>query len=390
MPISCRAGRLLPHVADFHLVINALSASFGGGSVVVREFARHLALARPHWTLTLLVTPGKPAHDQLRSDLAEARVAFHDAPASTGRLTARWMWENRSLGKILGSIGATVLLQPNGMVPRGIDVPVHAHIGDPWPYLDVRDRWFDPAIAVLRRRGHGRATRVAHSMGFTSRYVMELVRDAFGALPERSGVYYNGLPSSWLGRTGIVPISRRSPTIVTVSLVSPYKQQEAIVRVLPEVIRRTRLGDLRYRIIGPCDDRYYAELSEVITGLGLQERVTIEGRVDQSVVERAFATSRCFALPSLSESFGLPSIEAMSFGTPVVVARAGATPEVCGDAAEFCEPEDDPSLADALVRVLTDDDRAAELQQRGLANAKRFDWRDSSEALACTLETIRP
>jgi glycosyltransferase involved in cell wall biosynthesis len=372
-----------------HLLINALSASYGGGSVVVREMTRHLALVRPDWAISLLLTRGKPAHDQLRTDLRDARLSVVDAPASTAGVASRWLWENRKLGPLLKSIGATVLLQPNGMVPRGIgDVPVHAHIGDPWPYLSVRDRWFDPAIAVLRRRGHRRSTRVAQSMGFTSRYVMQLVEDAFGQLAPKSDVYYNGLPPSWLHRESIVPIAERERTIVTVSLVSPYKQQEAIVRALPEVVRRTGIADLRYRIIGPCDDRYYAELSELIDARGVRDRVSLEGRVEQHVVEKAFATARCFALPSLSESFGLPSVEAMSFGTPVVVARAGAAPEVCADAAEYCEPEDDESLADALCHVLTDGARAAHLQHAGLQNAKRFDWRATAEKLAQTLDAL--
>jgi glycosyltransferase involved in cell wall biosynthesis len=371
---------------SLHLLINALSSDFGGGSVVAEQLARHLRLARPTWKMSILLTAGKKAHDPLR---AIEGVEVIEAPAKTASRWSRWLFENRTLGGLCSERSVNVLFQPNGMVPRGVGVPVFAHIGDPWPYLDVRDRWFDPMIAVLRRRGHRRATKTAAAMGFTSGFVMELVRQRFGGLPANSAVYYNGLPATAFARE-VRPIESREVMIVTVSLVSPYKRQELVIKALPGVMKKTGLANLRYRILGKCDDVERQRLLTLASSLGVSDRVSIEGRVDQATVDEAFASARVFALPSMSESFGLPSVEAMSFGAPVVVARAGATEEVCGEAAMFIDPDDVEQLVDRLSALLTDDARATSLQRAGLENIKRFDWRVSAEQLARTLGSLCP
>ncbi len=85
------------------------------------------------------------------------------------------------------------------------------------------------------------------------------------------------------------------------------------------------------------------------------------------------------ALPSLYEGFGLPVLEAMSCGAPVVCSNAGPLPEVAGDAAVLLPPTDAAAWADALLEVLTNTSRAAELRRRGFLRAAAFSWRRTAE-----------
>src|SRR5581483_3694203 len=79
------------------------------------------------------------------------------------------------------------------------------------------------------------------------------------------------------------------------------------------------------------------------------------------------------AVPSRSEGFGLPALEAMARGCPVVASDAGALPEVMAGAAV---------LAAALDNVLTDDALAASLGAAGHRRAGTFTWQ------ACTAAHI--
>ncbi|NDC63134.1 MAG: glycosyltransferase, partial [Planctomycetia bacterium] len=63
--------------------------------------------------------------------------------------------------------------------------------------------------------------------------------------------------------------------------------------------------------------------------------------------------SRFLVYPSLEEGFGYPPVEAMRYGTPAVVARVGAVREVCADAAVYCDPDDDASIAAAIMRMVS-------------------------------------
>ena len=82
-------------------------------------------------------------------------------------------------------------------------------------------------------------------------------------------------------------------------------------------------------------------------------------------------TARVFASPSTREGFGVAVLEALACGVPVVTT---SHPENLsrllveeGGAGQLCEP-DPASLAAAIRRALSDDDRAADGWLRG------YDW----------------
>jgi glycosyltransferase involved in cell wall biosynthesis len=84
--------------------------------------------------------------------------------------------------------------------------------------------------------------------------------------------------------------------------------------------------------------------------------------------------------PSLDEGFGLPVLEAFAAGTPVVASNAGAIPEVAGDAALLSAPEDAQTLADNLLRLLTDSGLRERQVAAGRARAALYTWSASAAA----------
>jgi glycosyltransferase involved in cell wall biosynthesis len=116
----------------------------------------------------------------------------------------------------------------------------------------------------------------------------------------------------------------------------------------------------------------------VLTGGGLDslgplpEWVEVRGHVSDDELERLYRRAGVLAFPSLYEGFGLPPLEAMARGCPVAVARAGALPEVCGEAAEYFDPNDPADIAAGIDRARQGGDRRTGL---GLAQVRRFSWR---------------
>jgi glycosyltransferase involved in cell wall biosynthesis len=91
----------------------------------------------------------------------------------------------------------------------------------------------------------------------------------------------------------------------------------------------------------------------------------------------------CFVFPSLYEGFGLPVLEAMSLGAPVITSNISSLPEVTGsDGAILVDPSKESEIADAIVKIISDDGLRESLVISGHKRSKYFSWRK------CAKETL--
>jgi glycosyltransferase involved in cell wall biosynthesis len=114
--------------------------------------------------------------------------------------------------------------------------------------------------------------------------------------------------------------------------------------------------------------------AHLIERLGLEAHVRSVGFVPMEDQVLWYNAATLFAYPSLYEGFGFPALEAMACGTPVVAGNCSSLPEVVGDAGLLVNPRDADDLAEAIVRVLRDDQLRFDLACRGRERARRFSW----------------
>jgi glycosyltransferase involved in cell wall biosynthesis len=107
---------------------------------------------------------------------------------------------------------------------------------------------------------------------------------------------------------------------------------------------------------------------------------------------RAVASMDVFFNPSITETFGNVTTEAMAAGVPVVAARATGAVDLVepGRTGFLVDPTDIPAYADAIARIVDDPDLRHELGRAGHAKAQAYRW-DTANAsvLATYLELMR-
>ena len=171
-----------------------------------------------------------------------------------------------------------------------------------------------------------------------------------GADESRMWTMYNGIdPAEFPVAQGEPDV----PTIVFVGRIDPLKDLHTLIRAFGEV--RDALPEARLRVFGPVPEAnkdYHASCVQLVDQLGLGGSAVFEGRVPRQV--DAYHAGHLVALTSVSEGFPFTVVEAMSTGRPPVCTDVGGVSEAVADAGLVVPPRDHEAVAEACVRLLTD------------------------------------
>lgn len=171
--------------------------------------------------------------------------------------------------------------------------------------------------------------------------------------------------------------------ILYVGNVKPHKNLSALVKAFGAICDKIPhdlviVGKKEGFITG---DKIVAKEAE-----RLGERVQFTGYVDDEKLRQYFAHADALVFPSLYEGFGLPPLEAMAAGCPVLVSTAASLPEICGDAAVYCDPYRPEDIASKLLGLLTNEELREMIRYKGYARARTFTW---DRCVSQTCDVIR-
>lgn len=119
-------------------------------------------------------------------------------------------------------------------------------------------------------------------------------------------------------------------------------------------------------------------LSNTLERLGTPVRLLRLAGIDDACLADLYAHASCLCVPSLSEGFCLPILEAQICRCPVVCSNRSAMPEIAGRGAILVDPTAPAAIAEAIRSVVTSPDKAASLIQSGLDNAAAFSWEQTA------------
>jgi len=163
------------------------------------------------------------------------------------------------------------------------------------------------------------------------------------------------------------------PLVVAIGRLHPQKGYDVLFDAVARWEREGRLMPAPLVAIagdGPLE----AELAERIRA----ERLPILLLGRRSDVADLLGAADACVLPSRWEGSPFTAQEALRAGTPLISTRAGGIPELVGTAAELVPVGDAGALAEAVVRVLDNPARAAELAEAGRRQAAG--WPDEEAA----------
>jgi phosphatidylinositol alpha-1,6-mannosyltransferase len=235
-----------------------------------------------------------------------------------------------------------------------------------------------------------RATRRADATIAVSSYTRDMALRA-GAVPHRVHLIPPGV---------VVPPAPEAerdstPTILTVaSLLSERKGHDVIASALPLV--REQVPDARWVVIG--DGPLRPQIEAAIVTAGVEDAVSLLGRVDDATRDGWLDRARVFCMPSRvppgglgGEGFGIVYLEAGAHELPVVAGNvAGALDAVVdGKTGILVDPTDHRAVAKALIGVLSDPDLASRLGKAGRRHAEEHAWPRIAARVEVLVDEVR-
>lgn len=354
------------------VAVDARMATDAGIGTYLQQLIPRIAAARPEWRLTALGDPERLRSlgwETLRNlTIVNCAARFYtlaeqfDVPRATPR-------------------DSDVLFVPHYNIPMFGSAPLVVTVHDVC-HIAVKDSTPGGAARLYARTMFNRVRQSASAVIFPSEFSRVEMERVVGVPNGRTFVTPLGVDTAWWSAAKSNGNGRDVPYVVTVASHKRHKNLPALLRAFARIMDRI---PHRLLLIGRASGlNADPDIARAAARLG--DRVKILGEVGAAELRGLVAGADALATASLYEGFGLPPLEAMAAGVPCLVSRAGSFPEVCGDAALYCDPRDETSISDALVRITTDARLRDEMRARGAERARRFDWSRCAESTAAALE----
>jgi glycosyltransferase involved in cell wall biosynthesis len=244
------------------------------------------------------------------------------------------------------------------VVPHRSELSHHDDVGEPFRRLSGE---------VLRR------TDVVLAM---SRHCAREL-DHVGLPEDRVRVIYYGIDlERFHPRNDGGPLRERMgwgqrPVLLFLGHLRPRKGPQVLLEAVPAILRS--VPDALVVFVGPDYDMR-AGMQARARELAIESAVTFLGPQPDEVIPALYAACSVFVFPTCTpiECLGLSMVQAMATGRPVVGSDINGIPEVIlpGATGELVPPSDAPALAAALIKVLTDPQRAARMGELGRKRAE--------------------
>jgi alpha-1,3-rhamnosyl/mannosyltransferase len=182
------------------------------------------------------------------------------------------------------------------------------------------------------------------------------------------------------------------PFVIYVGGFSPHKNLMMLLEVFRQMAGDPRFRHLRLVLVGDYSgDSFlscYRQIRQAVADAGLEGRVVFTGRMADEDLVHLLNLARVLALPSFSEGFGLPAVEAAACGTAVVATTASPLPKLLGDGGLYVDPANQKELLGALTRALTDEELRRSMRAAALKASASLTWENSARQLLTIFEEV--
>jgi glycosyltransferase involved in cell wall biosynthesis len=282
------------------------------------------------------------------------------------------LWEQISIPRLVRDYRIETFLAPFNTaplrLPHAVKLVVVVYDLIFMDQLPLSHSLYQNAGRLYRRFVVPRAIQQASMVITVSEYTAEQLKSRFMLDASRIRVIPVSLGEEWFSERSDPPAEHRYVFVVAGE--APSKNLSRAIAAFAQCRRLSNI-DLRMKVAG-VKAKFHAQFQEEARRLEVADCVDFLSYIPETELRTLYQNAELFMMPSLSEGFGIPVLEAMATGLPVVVSSATSLPEVAGDAAKYFDPLSVDDMASALSDVVGNPGLRREMSTRSVVQARKF------------------
>lgn len=210
-----------------------------------------------------------------------------------------------------------------------------------------------------------------------SQLTRQTVIDRYGVPPEKVKVVYNAVMRPDIAQHYEVPERLKAEKrVLFLGRITFQKGPEYFIEAAKLVLEK--IPNVRFFMAGSGD--MLPQLVRRAGQLRIGHRFNFAGFLRGEQVDRMFALSDLYVMPSVSEPFGITPLEAMLYDVPVLVSKQSGVAEILKHAlkADFWDVRD---MADKICAVLNHPPLARDLVKNCREEMKNIRWGNAADQL---------
>ena len=236
----------------------------------------------------------------------------------------------------------------------------------------------DSRVLDIEKRGMQAADRVVTVSDLTRNIVI----NKYGIDPAKVVTVHNAVDFS--GRENLhVERGVKDKVVTFLGRITFQKGPEYFIEAAAKVLKRTK--NVRFVMAGSGD--MMNRCIRYVARLGISDRFHFTGFLHGQDVQKMFALSDVYIMPSVSEPFGISPLEAMRSNVPSIISRQSGAAEVLKYAfkVDFWDVD---AMADEIYALLEYPALAKFSSEKGYDEVNRLKWNEAVAKLKTIYESL--
>lgn len=236
----------------------------------------------------------------------------------------------------------------------------------------------DTRVYGLERRGMEAADKVIA----VSELTRNICINKYGISPDKVVAVHNAVDFS--GRKGIdVQRGIEDKVVTFLGRVTYQKGPEYFIEAAAKVLKRTQ--NVRFVMAGSGD--MLNRCIRYVARLGISDKFHFTGFLRGADVQKMFALSDVYVMPSISEPFGISPLEAMATNVPTIISKQSGCAEILNYTLKV-DFWDVDAMADAMYGLLQYPTLSKVAAERGYDEVNAIKWTAAAAKIKQVYESV--